>query len=171
VRASLPSPSRTRRLDLTRPTFARSYILPDETGWYPIEDYNNVSACFAPSRGVGPMLNPFARFAFPAARKSIPVGWEPDADRLRGHIFTNDDNSTVILSLKGTSAGLLGSGGPTAKNVSGCAQQSAKRRPARRAGADVDWPLLLPHTHRIVSRTTCSCEFTYQNVLSTVLMN
>lgn len=49
--------------------------------------------------------------------QSIPIGWDTNADRLRGHIFANDDNSTVVISIKGTSAGLLGSGGPTAKNV------------------------------------------------------
>lgn len=42
-------------------------------------------------------------------------GWEPDADGFRGHVFTTPDNSTIILSIKGTSAGLLGGGGPTAK--------------------------------------------------------
>ncbi|KZS95093.1 alpha/beta-hydrolase [Sistotremastrum niveocremeum HHB9708] len=42
-------------------------------------------------------------------------GWEPDADGFRGHVFASTDNSTVILSIKGTSAGLFGGGGPTAK--------------------------------------------------------
>ncbi|KAL7409403.1 Alpha/Beta hydrolase protein [Mrakia frigida] len=65
-----------------------AYILPDETGWYPIDGYN----------------------------ATVPIGWDPNVDRLRGHIFTNADNSTVIIALKGTSAGLLGRGGPTAKN-------------------------------------------------------
>ncbi|RUS17822.1 Alpha/Beta hydrolase protein [Endogone sp. FLAS-F59071] len=35
-------------------------------------------------------------------------GWE--ADGLRGHIFVNDDNTTLVMSLKGTSAGLFGGG-------------------------------------------------------------
>ncbi|CED84793.1 alpha beta-hydrolase [Phaffia rhodozyma] len=67
---------------------SNAYVLPSDSEWFPIDGYNT----------------------------SVPVGWEPDADRLRGHIFASDDNSTVIISLKGTSAGLLGSGGPTAKN-------------------------------------------------------
>ncbi|KAG6329812.1 hypothetical protein ID866_9277 [Astraeus odoratus] len=47
---------------------------------------------------------------------SVPVGWEPSADGLRGHIFVATDNSTVILSLKGTSAGwIAGGGGPTVR--------------------------------------------------------
>lgn len=30
--------------------------------------------------------------------------------------FADKTNSTVVIALKGTSAGVLGSGGPTAKN-------------------------------------------------------
>jgi len=47
---------------------------------------------------------------------SYPFGWEPDADGFRGHIFVSDDNSTVVISIKGTSAGwIVGNGGPTIK--------------------------------------------------------
>ncbi|KAL5504243.1 ATG15_2 [Sanghuangporus vaninii] len=44
-----------------------------------------------------------------------PFGWEPDADGFRGYVFATEDNSTVVLSIKGTSASFLGGGGPTAK--------------------------------------------------------
>ncbi|PFH53533.1 hypothetical protein AMATHDRAFT_137254 [Amanita thiersii Skay4041] len=45
---------------------------------------------------------------------SYPFGWEPDADGFRGHVFVSTDNSTVIVSIKGTSAGwIVGGGGPT----------------------------------------------------------
>ncbi|KAF5339269.1 hypothetical protein D9758_013327 [Tetrapyrgos nigripes] len=44
-----------------------------------------------------------------------PFGWEPDADGFRGHVFATPDNSTVVLSIKGTSAGVFGGGGPTVK--------------------------------------------------------
>ncbi|TFL06121.1 alpha/beta-hydrolase [Pterulicium gracile] len=45
-----------------------------------------------------------------------PFGWEPDSDGFRGHIFVSQDNSTVVVSVKGTSAGwLVGGGGPTVK--------------------------------------------------------
>ncbi|KAG8807458.1 putative lipase atg15 [Serendipita sp. 399] len=44
---------------------------------------------------------------------SYPFGWEPDADGFRGHVFVASDNSTVVVSIKGTSAGVLGGGGPT----------------------------------------------------------
>ena len=46
--------------------------------------------------------------------RSTPHGWLPEDDGLRGHIFVSDDNSTVVISMKGTSAGrLAGGGGPT----------------------------------------------------------
>ncbi|KAL4065137.1 hypothetical protein J3A83DRAFT_4099812, partial [Scleroderma citrinum] len=65
-----------------------AYFAGCDTGWYDVEGFNSVS--------------------------SIPVGWEPTADGLRGHIFVSEDNSTVILSIKGTSAGwITGGGGPT----------------------------------------------------------
>jgi putative lipase involved disintegration of autophagic bodies len=45
-----------------------------------------------------------------------PVGWEPDADGFRGHVFVSEDNATVVLAIKGTSAGwLVGGGGPTVR--------------------------------------------------------
>jgi len=48
--------------------------------------------------------------------QTYPFGWEPDADGFRGHIFVSTDNSTVVISIKGTSAlWLVGDGGPTVK--------------------------------------------------------
>ncbi|KAF8843786.1 alpha/beta-hydrolase [Paxillus ammoniavirescens] len=44
-----------------------------------------------------------------------PFGWEPDSDGFRGYVFATADNSTIILSIKGTSAAILSRGGPTAK--------------------------------------------------------
>lgn len=47
---------------------------------------------------------------------SIPHGWSPEDDGLRGHIFVSDDNSTVIISIKGSSPGwIVGGGGPTVR--------------------------------------------------------
>ncbi|UOH80393.1 hypothetical protein LQV05_003045 [Cryptococcus neoformans] len=67
---------------------SNAYVTPGGPGWYTLEDWN----------------------------ASTPFGWEPDADGLRGHVFADEKNETVIISIKGTSAGVLGSGGPTAKN-------------------------------------------------------
>lgn len=65
-----------------------AYILPGTDEWWPVNGWND----------------------------TVPFGWEADADGLRGHIFADPKNETVIIAIKGTSAGVLGSGGPTAKN-------------------------------------------------------
>ncbi|CCL99294.1 uncharacterized protein FIBRA_01310 [Fibroporia radiculosa] len=65
-----------------------AYLEPSESGWYDLDGKWNVS---------------------------YPVGWEPDADGFRGHVFATPDNSTVVVSIKGTSAGFVGGGGPTSK--------------------------------------------------------
>ncbi|KAH6899248.1 Alpha/Beta hydrolase protein [Coprinopsis sp. MPI-PUGE-AT-0042] len=45
---------------------------------------------------------------------SEPWGWLPGADGMRGHVFVSSDNSTVVIAIKGTSAGwLVGGGGPS----------------------------------------------------------
>lgn len=45
---------------------------------------------------------------------SDPFGWEPEEDGMRGHVFVSNDNATVVIAIKGTSAGwLVGGGGPT----------------------------------------------------------
>ncbi|KAG8888083.1 putative lipase atg15 [Tulasnella sp. 332] len=47
--------------------------------------------------------------------ETMPFGWEPDADGFRGHIFVSEDNSTVVISIKGGDPGYWGGGGgPTA---------------------------------------------------------
>jgi putative lipase involved disintegration of autophagic bodies len=51
-----------------------------------------------------------------STRQSVPFGWEPDADGFRGHVFVSEDNSTVVISVKGTSAPWIAGGeGPTKK--------------------------------------------------------
>ncbi|PSR79528.1 hypothetical protein PHLCEN_2v6989 [Hermanssonia centrifuga] len=66
-----------------------AYYEPGEKGWYDLNPEWNIS---------------------------YPFGWEPDADGFRGHIFATEDNSTVVISVKGTSAGwIVGGSGPTSK--------------------------------------------------------
>ncbi|KAG7451346.1 alpha/beta-hydrolase [Guyanagaster necrorhizus] len=65
-----------------------AYVVPDEGSWYDL--------------GVNWTV-------------SYPFGWEPDDDGFRGHVFATPDNETVVLSIKGTSAGVFGGGGPTVK--------------------------------------------------------
>lgn len=50
-----------------------------------------------------------------------PFGWSSDnndktANNVRGYIFKNERTKTIVVSIKGTSAGLFGIGGPTAEN-------------------------------------------------------
>ncbi|TYJ59186.1 hypothetical protein B9479_000175 [Cryptococcus floricola] len=76
---------------------SNAYVLPGGDGWYPVEGWNGN---WSDSSGKG----------------TVPFGWEEGADGLRGHIFADEKNETVIVSIKGTTAGVLGSGGPSAKN-------------------------------------------------------
>ncbi|KAF8328842.1 Alpha/Beta hydrolase protein [Cantharellus anzutake] len=65
-----------------------AYLSPKDTTWYDLGNGWNVS---------------------------YPVGWEPGSDGFRGHVFATPDNSTIVLGIKGTSAGFMGGGGPTAR--------------------------------------------------------
>ncbi|KAJ7741577.1 alpha/beta-hydrolase [Mycena maculata] len=44
----------------------------------------------------------------PAWNTSFPVGWEDPENGFRGHVFMSSDNSTVVLSIKGTTLPLRG---------------------------------------------------------------
>ncbi|KAI9732685.1 MAG: putative lipase atg15 [Claussenomyces sp. TS43310] len=46
--------------------------------------------------------------------RSQPFGWESDG--LRGHVFTNEDNSTVVIAIKGTTRGSFYDSGGTSTN-------------------------------------------------------
>jgi putative lipase involved disintegration of autophagic bodies len=89
----VPGPDVNKRatlLQLAKMT-SNAYTNPDAKDWYTLGD------------------------DFPD-NSTLPFGWEPDADGFRGHIFVSADNSTVVVSVKGTSAGwLAGGGGPTVK--------------------------------------------------------
>ncbi|KAG6817035.1 hypothetical protein H0H87_000447 [Tephrocybe sp. NHM501043] len=75
-------------LQLAKMTY-NSYVTPNQSDWYDLGSGWN---------------------------KSYPFGWEPDADGIRGHVFVSEDNSTVVVSVKGTSAPwLAGGGGPTVR--------------------------------------------------------
>lgn len=77
--------NRVSLLELAKMT-NNAYVEPDDPAWYDIS-WNT----------------------------SYPFGWQPDDDGFRGHVFATADNSTVIVSIKGTSAGVFGGGGPTSK--------------------------------------------------------
>ncbi|KAJ7754641.1 Alpha/Beta hydrolase protein [Mycena maculata] len=85
----VPSPDVSKRvtlLELAKMTFNAYYAAPTPKAWYSLNGWN----------------------------ASIPFGWEPDADGLRGQVFVSDDNSTVVISFKGGSPPwIVGGGGPT----------------------------------------------------------
>ncbi|THH15566.1 hypothetical protein EW146_g4941 [Bondarzewia mesenterica] len=86
----VPGPDTEKRetlLMLAKMT-SNAYMEPGDNGWYDLEGNWTVHA---------------------------PVGWDNDADGFRGYIFATPDNSTVILSIKGTSAAFIGGGSPTSK--------------------------------------------------------
>ncbi|WVQ79785.1 hypothetical protein IAT38_001885 [Cryptococcus sp. DSM 104549] len=48
--------------------------------------------------------------------KSTPFGWGDGFDGLRGHIFADEKNETVVIAIKGTSMGFVGDrGGPSTR--------------------------------------------------------
>ncbi|KAF9975404.1 putative lipase atg15 [Actinomortierella ambigua] len=61
-----------------------SYSEANDGGWYDLEGKWSVNSTF---------------------------GWEEDG--VRGHVFASDDNSTLIMAIKGTTAGFFGGGGST----------------------------------------------------------
>lgn len=64
---------------------ANAYQLPGHKNWYNLDSSWNVNASF-------------------------PFGWDNDEDGFRGHVFASEDNSTIVLSIKGTTLQ-----GPTSK--------------------------------------------------------
>lgn len=64
---------------------ANAYQLPGHNNWYDLDSSWNVNTSF-------------------------PFGWDNDEDGFRGHVFTSRDNSTIVLSIKGTTLQ-----GPTSK--------------------------------------------------------
>ncbi|KAF8968084.1 alpha/beta-hydrolase [Flammula alnicola] len=79
--------NREALLELAKMT-NNAYVEPDDPAWYDLNGRWNIT---------------------------YPFGWEPEEDGFRGHVFATPDNSTIVISIKGTSAGVFGSGGTTAK--------------------------------------------------------
>ncbi|KAI9457146.1 alpha/beta-hydrolase [Russula earlei] len=82
-----PDVSKRNTLLLLAKMTSNAYVEPTSAEWYNLTDEWGIHA---------------------------PVGWEPDDDGFRGYVFATDDNSTVVISIKGTSARLVRDG-PTAE--------------------------------------------------------
>ena len=109
LESNIPAPrvdDRETLLTLAKMT-SNAYFLPDEKGWYSLgSEWGNYVR----------LKKQYSCRLAELSIQSEPFGWEPDADGFRGYIFVSEDNSTVVLSVKGTSAGwAVGGGGPTVK--------------------------------------------------------
>ncbi|KAH8928857.1 alpha/beta-hydrolase [Atractiella rhizophila] len=75
------------------------------------------------------MMTGNAYWEHPPVNGTIPPGWYDLGEgwevresfgwslpNMRGHIFATPDNSTVVMAIKGTSAGIVGGGGDTGSN-------------------------------------------------------
>jgi hypothetical protein len=95
-----------------------AYTLPGDDRWYdPGGAWNLVSTCnplISVFLGINGNLPFFPTYLSLPFVQSDSFGWEEDG--LRGHVFATPDNSTVVIAIKGTSAGLLGNGGSTGVN-------------------------------------------------------
>ncbi|KAK0488179.1 hypothetical protein EDD18DRAFT_1359866 [Armillaria luteobubalina] len=80
---------------------SNSYFEPKDKEWYDLGDEWNAICVAFPTR-VRSYVN---------ATQTYSYGWEPDANGFRGHVFVSTDESTVVISIKGTSVPWLG-GGP-----------------------------------------------------------
>ncbi|KAF9528233.1 Alpha/Beta hydrolase protein [Crepidotus variabilis] len=85
----------------------------------PIPDVTKRSTLYQLAKMAGnsyfPDLNSSGWYDVSEGWKSNPHGWLPEDDGLRGHIFVSNDNTSVVISIKGTSATWpVGEGGPTA---------------------------------------------------------
>lgn len=113
IEESVNAPDVTERrvlLELAKMTNNAYHSLPGSSGWYDLGgEWNSVCIYDIPS------LRPIFGFNYTPSAQSYPFGWEPDADGFRGQVFATADNSTVVLSIKGTSVPFLGAGGPSSK--------------------------------------------------------
>ena len=97
-----PDVSKRETLLLLAKMTSNAYIEPDTDGWYNLTDEWDIvrfPLCGSPSDVC--FWHADTRSGRP---QHSPVGWEPDDDGFRGYIFATDDNSTVVLSIKGTTA-------------------------------------------------------------------
>jgi lipase ATG15 len=77
-----------------------AYALPGQGNWYEVDPAWSIVR-------VACVLWDFSLISFV---QSFPVGWDREDDGFRGHVFLSSDNSTIVLSIKGTTLQ-----GPTSK--------------------------------------------------------
>ena len=106
-----PDVSKRETLLLLAKMTSNAYVEPDTDWWYNLTDeWDIVRSHLVFSVA---FLHADTRSGRP---QHSPVGWEPDDDGFRGYIFATDDNSTVVLSIKGTSAQWVDKGPTTERD-------------------------------------------------------
>ena len=104
-RISVPAPDVTDQHTLAQlgRMAANAYALPGAPNWWDLDPmWSSVRISSSPALHIGPSLH--------YSSQSFPIGWENPIDGFRGHVFVNPDNTTVVLSIKGTTLS-----GPTSK--------------------------------------------------------
>lgn len=66
-----------------------AYALPGQSNWYDVDQAWNQVSILSSTHSISDIW------------QSFPFGWE-ESDGFRGHVFLSSDNSTIVLSIKGT---------------------------------------------------------------------
>lgn len=82
---------------------ANAYALPGAPNWWDLDGMWTSVRVFR-------LVNQSFALNLHYGLQSFPIGWENPIDGFRGHVFVNPDNTTVVLSIKGTTLN-----GPTSK--------------------------------------------------------
>ncbi|SCZ98891.1 BZ3500_MvSof-1268-A1-R1_Chr3-1g05688 [Microbotryum saponariae] len=127
VEIKAPNTSSVRTLQSLAKMANNAYVPFDSSNWWNLtKKWNIVSMDDAAERALSappPSMAPSSIFGDPNTSQWLTrhfsgqtdsFGWLEDG--LRGHVFANPTNTTVVVALKGTSAAFIGGGGSTSKN-------------------------------------------------------
>lgn len=89
---------------------SNAYSLPEEGTWYDVGGGWNAVRLLP----LEPMFGLQITHSTFCSCQTDSFGWQEDG--LRGHVFADEKNETVVIAIKGTSALLVGGGGRTGRN-------------------------------------------------------
>ena len=104
-RFSVPAPDITDQYTLAQlgRMAANAYALPGAPNWWDLDPKWTSVSSISPA-------DPLYGLILHLSQQSFPIGWENPIDGFRGHVFVDPGNTTVVLSIKGTTLN-----GPTSK--------------------------------------------------------
>lgn len=108
VEIEVPDTSDVETLAAFGKMTSNAYTTPDAANWYDIgSGWNRVrlDAARLASRNLADGF---------ASAQSDSFGWKEDG--MRGHVFADDTNSTIVIAIKGTSSYIVGGDSGTSKN-------------------------------------------------------